>query len=136
MLEIKTAKLEELWDEMNMHLQKGLPDIDALNRAYNALTKFMSVCMVIMGNISDELSVGEQDAEDYHKSTRAMILQNMHYNERRMLRHLKLDKKQKVLVSYRDNVVGRLEQCKEVQRILRDRLEALKFEFNISGGNL
>jgi hypothetical protein len=132
---IEEKKVEELWEELNMHLQKGIPDIDALHRAYNALTKFMSVSMVVMGNISDKLSVDEQSADDYHKTTREMIVQNYHYNERRMLRHLRLPKEQKTLVSYRDTLVGRLEQCKEVQRILRDRLEAFKFEFNLSGGN-
>lgn len=132
---IEEKKVEELWEELNMYLQKGIPDIDALHRVYNALTKFMSKCMVAMGNISDELAVDELNAEAYHKDTRGMILQNMHYNERRMLRHLKLPKEQKTLVSYRDSLVGRLDQCKEVQKILRDRLEAFKFEFNLSGGN-
>lgn len=132
---IEKVKVEELWEELNMHLQQGTPDVDSLNRTYNALIKFMSVCMVVMSNISDELEVDNQDAEAYHKDVRGMVLQNMHYNERRMLRHLALPKEKKILVSYRDSLVGRLEQCKDVQRLLRDKLETFKFEFNLSGGN-
>jgi len=98
---IEDKKVEELWDDLNLHLSNGVPDVDSLHRAYNALTKFMSSCMVVMGNISAQITVDDQDAEAYQKNTREMILQSMHYNERRMLRHLKLPKEKKSPVASR-----------------------------------
>lgn len=131
---IQETKIDELWEELNEHLQKGVPDISTLQRVYNSLTKFMSRCMVVIQNVSAELDL-ETDAAEYENAVRGMILKNMHYNERRLLRHLKLPKKMKELATYRDGLVQRFEQCKDIQRVLRDRLEAFKIEYQLSGGN-
>jgi len=130
---VEEQKLEDLWEELNAHLQKGVPDLSTLQRVYNSLTKFMSKCMVHIQDVSAALDL-ETDADEYETAVRGMILKNMHYNERRLLRHLKLPKKMKELATSRDGFVQRFEQCKDIQRVLRDRLEVFKLEYQLSGG--
>jgi hypothetical protein len=131
---VQNKNLEELWEELNAHLQKGIPDLTTLQRVYNALTKFMSVCMVSINYVSERLDL-ETDAEEYNRDVRGMIIKNMHYNERRLLRHLRLPEEMKEKVTYRDGLTQRFEQCKDIQRVLRDRLEVFKLEYQLSGGN-
>lgn len=126
---------EELWDELNMHLQKGIPDVQTLQRVYNALMKVMSKGIVVLGHLPKDADIGQADPEKYTKLTRGMILQNMHFNEREILRRLYLSKAKKEIVVYRDLLIQRMGFCKDIQRLLRDKLETFKLDFQLSGGN-
>lgn len=129
-------KLEELWEDLAVHLDKGIPDVQTLQRVYNILTKFMTRCMVALSNIQEDIDgFLDENADEYFKKTRGLVLQNLHYNERRMMQHLSLPREKRRLVTYRDGLVQRFEQCKDIQRILRDRLEAFKLEYQLSGGS-
>jgi len=132
---VKEEKLEEIWSDLNAHLQQGIGDVQALQKAYNLLTKFMSLCMVALSSIQEELDDLFEEPDTYLKETRELIIKNLHYNERRMLRHLKLPKEKKALAMYRDGLVQRFEQCKDVQRILYNRLETFKLDYQLSGGS-
>lgn len=131
---VQVQKRDELWEELHDSLQRGLPDVGSLQRTYNYLTKFMSICMVEIQSISEHLDL-EPEVAEYEKDIRNMTLQGMHYNERRLLRHLKLPPKMRALVRNRDGLNQQLEMCKDIQRILKDRLEVFKLEYQLSGGN-
>lgn len=134
-METEEKKLEEIWDDLNAHLQQGIGSVQALQKTYNVLTKFMSRCMVALSNLEEELTDLYEEPEEYLSKTRKLIVQNLHYNERRLLRHLSLSKEKKKLATYRDGLVQRFEQCKDVQRLLSSRLEVFKLEYKLSGGN-
>lgn len=133
-MEIVVKQINELWEELNDALQRGIPDVHSLNAVYNRLTKFMSVCMVNIRIISESIDI-DNDPDEYEKDVRGMVLKNMHYNERHMLRHLKRPKIMKDRVIQRDGYLNQFEQCKDIQRVLRDRLEVFKLEYQLSGGN-
>jgi len=130
---VEVVAFEELWEEMHMHLQQGIPDLQTLQRIYNSLEKVMSKGFVLLEQSSNNII--DKDLLDYSNETRRMILQNMHYKERDMIRRLSLPKAEKKVMAYQDLLNQRLSFCKDVQRLLKDRLEAFRLDFQLSGGN-
>jgi translation initiation factor 2B subunit (eIF-2B alpha/beta/delta family) len=127
---VDVKHLDELWKELNEHLQKGIPDAFSLQKLYNRLVKFMSKCFVELDSI-----VIDDSAESFEKYTRSLILQNYHFNERERLRQLRLSEKDKKKLQYKTQLLERMAFCKDMQRLLKDKLEALKLDYLLSGGS-
>lgn len=132
---VSVKKMDEIWSDFHTQLQGGIENLSQLHKAYGLLTKFMSLAMWRRSEVKSALDLIGEDGDAYQKQTRSMILEGTHYNERRLIRHLKLPKAQKDLVIELERMNDLLEDSQKIQRLLKDRFDLFRLEYLLSGGS-